>query len=190
MAFDSAGDIWIANQGNHRIDVYDPSCLQNPWPTTGCLPITEITPPGGVSTTFDMRGLAIDLTSTPAHPTCAVFRRQRAELPCPGVQRRPDQPPRTSAFVANFNRRPRVRQRLRDPGSRRNGQFEDGARDIAVNGDHQVWVGDLGYFRAQVFDESGNFLNNVPGSGRATTARPSRPSVLPGRLQRPARRGL
>lgn len=153
MAFDSAGDIWIANQGNHRIDVYDPSCLQNPWPTTGCLPIMEITPPGGVSTTFDMRGLAIDTTTNLAFvangQNCLV-QEFNADPTSPSF----------GAFVANFNG---VAAGDSNCGTG-NGQFEDGARDIAVSGDHQVWVGDLGYFRDQVFDESGNFQFVAPAT--------------------------
>ena len=65
LAFDALGNIWIADQGHHRIDIYSPSCLQNPWPSgSACSkPIKEVTPPGGVTTTFDMRGLALDLTA-------------------------------------------------------------------------------------------------------------------------------
>ena len=146
MAFDSAGNIWIANQGHHRIDIYNPSCLQNPWPATGCLPIKEITPPGGVSTTFDMRGLAIDASTKLAFvangQNCLVqaFNANPSSLSF-------------GTFVNNFNG-------VAPGGSNcgtGNGQFEDGARDIAVSGQHQVWVGDLGYFRAQVFNESGTY---------------------------------
>ncbi len=153
MAFDSAGNIWIANQGKHRIDVYKPSCLVSPWPTTGCLPIKEITPPGGVSSTFDMRGLAID-TST----NLAFVSNGQSCL----VQEFNANPssPSFGTFVLNFNG---VAAGGSDCGTG-NGQFEDGARDIAVSGSHQVWVGDLGYFRAQVFNESGAFQFVVPSS--------------------------
>ncbi len=153
MAFDSAGDIWIANQGHHRIDVYNPSCLQTPWPTTGCLPIKEITPPGGVSTTFDMRGLAIDTATNLAFvangQNCLV-QEFNADPSSSGF----------GSFVTNFNGVPSGGG---DCGTG-NGQFEDGARDIAVSGQHQVWVGDLGYFRAQVFDESGNYQFIAPAT--------------------------
>ena len=153
MAFDSAGDIWIANQGHHRIDVYDPSCLRNPWPSSGCLPIKEITPPGGVSTTFDMRGLAIDTS------TNLAFVANGQNCLVQAFNADPNSP-NFGTFVTNFNGVPSGGS---DCGTG-NGQFEDGARDIAVSGTHQVWVGDLGYFRAQAFDESGNFKFVVPSS--------------------------
>ena len=146
MAFDSAGNIWIANQGHHRIDIYNPSCLQNPWPATGCLPIKEITPPGGVSTTFDMRGLAIDAS------TKLAFVANGQNCLVQAFNADPSSPS-FGTFVNNFNG-------VAPGGSNcgtGNGQFEDGARDIAVSGQHQVWVGDLGYFRAQVFNESGTY---------------------------------
>lgn len=153
MAFDSAGDIWIANQGHHRIDVYNPSCLKSPWPTTGCLPIKEVTAPGGVSTTFDLRGLAIDTSTNLAFVANGQNCLVQAFNANPGS-------PSFGNFVTNFNGVPSGGS---DCGTA-NGQFEDGARDIAVSNLHQVWVGDLGYFRAQVFDESGTYKFTVPAS--------------------------
>ena len=142
MAFDSSGDIWIADQGHHRIDVYNPTCLVSPWPTTGCLPIKEITPPGGVSSTFDMRGLAIDMS------TNLAFVANGQNCLVQEFNANPSSPS-FGSFVTNFNGVPSGGS---DCGTG-NGQFEDGTRDIAVSGQHQVWVGDLGYFRAQVFDK-------------------------------------
>jgi DNA-binding beta-propeller fold protein YncE len=144
LAFDSAGNVWIADQGHHRIDIY-PNGL------TGTKPIKTILPPGGVSTTFDMRGLAIDTTNNVAFVSngqgCLV-QEFNANPSSPSF----------GAFITNFNG---VGSTGSDCGTGP-GQFEDGARDIAVDGNHDVWVSDLGDFRAQVFTESGTLLKEVP----------------------------
>lgn len=144
LAFDSAGNVWIANQGHHRIDIY-PNGL------TGTKPIKSILPPGGVSTTFDMRGLAIDTVNNVAFVTngqgCLVQE----------FNANPSSP-NFGAFMTNFNG---VGTTGSDCGTGP-GQFEDGARDVAVDGSHDVWVSDLGDFRAQVFTESGTLLREVP----------------------------
>jgi sugar lactone lactonase YvrE len=41
-------------------------------------------------------------------------------------------------------------------------QFVGGPREVAVDGDGNVWVGDMPGFRAMKFDSSGNFLMQVP----------------------------
>ena len=144
LAFDSAGNVWIANQGHHRIDIY-PNGL------TGTKPIKSILPPGGVSTTFDMRGLAIDTVNNLAFVSngqgCLV-QEFNANPSSPSF----------GQFIINFNG---VGSTGSDCGTGP-GQFEDGARDIAVDGSHDVWVSDLGDFRAQVFSESGALIRAVP----------------------------
>jgi DNA-binding beta-propeller fold protein YncE len=42
------------------------------------------------------------------------------------------------------------------------GQLQDGGRDLTVDGDGNVWIGDIYNWRAQKFDSSGNFLLQVP----------------------------
>jgi tripartite motif-containing protein 71 len=42
------------------------------------------------------------------------------------------------------------------------GQFSDGGREITVDGQGNVWVGDMPNFRAQKFSPSGQFLLQVP----------------------------
>lgn len=144
LAFDSAGNVWIADQGHHRIDIY-PNGL------TGSKPIKTITPPGGVSTTFDMRGLAIDSVNNVAFVSngqgCLV-QEFNANPSSPSF----------GQFITNFNG---VGSTGNDCGTGP-GQFEDGARDIAVDGNHDVWVGDLGDFRVQVFTESGSLVRDLP----------------------------
>jgi len=43
-----------------------------------------------------------------------------------------------------------------------NGQFADGGREITVDGDGNVWVGDMPNFRAQKFSPTGQYLSQVP----------------------------
>jgi DNA-binding beta-propeller fold protein YncE len=167
LAFDSRGNLWIADQGHHRVDIYSPSCLQNPWPTTGCSPIKTILPPGGVSTTFDMRGVAIDTTSVPN--LAFVVNGQNCLVQEFNADPGPNgtYPAITKAnnygFILNFNNVPAGSSNCGTHDQlAQNGQFEDGARGVAVDANHHVWAGDLADFRTQVFDESGSWLNNVP----------------------------
>ncbi len=43
-----------------------------------------------------------------------------------------------------------------------NGQFADGGREITVDGDGNVWVGDMPNWRAQKFSPTGVYLDQVP----------------------------
>jgi sugar lactone lactonase YvrE len=147
LAFDSAGNLWVADQGHHRIDIFyasDGLDLTAP-------PQKTITPPGGVTSTFDMRGLAIDTTTE----TAFVANGQNCLVQSFSAD------PRSSGygdFITNFNG---VGSTGSDCGTG-NGQFEDGARDLAVDGDGNVWVGDLGDFRAEVFNQGGTYQFSVP----------------------------
>ena len=68
-----------------------------------------------------------------------------------------------------------------------NGQFEDGARDIAVDGNHQVWVGDLGVLprpglrreRQLPFVAPANPDPDLAADRRASTARAGLRSTAP-----------
>jgi len=146
LAFDSAGNLWVADQGHHRIDIFYASSGLN----LNAPPQKTIAPPGGVTSTFDMRGLAIDTTAGLAFvangQNCLV-QSFNADPTSSGY----------GAFVTNFN----GVGSGSDCGTG-NGQFEDGARDLAVDGSHDVWVSDLGDFRAEVFTESGVFQSEVP----------------------------
>ena len=145
MAFDANGNLWLADQGHHRIDIYN-----NGVPLTS-KPSKSILPPDGVSTTFDMRGLAIDTTTKLAFvangQNCLV-QEFNADPSSPTY----------GQFIANLNHVPAGGNNCGTV----NGQFEAGARGIAIDGNHHVWVGDLGDFEADAFDESGTFLFSVP----------------------------
>jgi len=188
LAFDGLGNIWIADQGHHRVDVYSPSCLQNPWPSgsTCSKPIKEVTPPGGVTTTFDMRGLAIDITApaTTLTPTAVplMFVTNGQNCLVQEFDADPTSNYKNVAFLTNFNNANLVGgSDCGTPGVLgANGQFEDGARGLAIDGNHDVWAGDLGDFRTQVFDENGNWLNNVPGYWPGDNGGASPPSVPAG----------
>ena len=189
LAFDGLGNIWIADQGHHRIDIYSPSCLQNPWPTgTACKnPLKSVLPPGGVTTTFDMRGLAIDITApattlTPT-PVPLMFVTNGQNCLVQEFNADPTSNYKNVAFLTNFNQA-NLDVNGSDCGTPgvlgANGQFEDGGRGLTVDGNHNVWAGDLADFRTEVFDENGNFLSNVPGYWPGDNGATSPPSVPAG----------
>lgn len=172
LAFDSAGNLWVADQGHSRIDVFFANSRgqvnMDVAPTdtkkTGDNGM-EINPPlcspslpncTNSTLTFDMRGLAIDTGSGLAFVAngqgCVVqeFNANPADI---GSTSDP-----YGSFVLNFNGVPSGGT---DCGTGP-GQFEDGARGIAVDGQGEVWVGDLGDFRAQVFSEQGEPLWALP----------------------------
>jgi DNA-binding beta-propeller fold protein YncE len=156
MAFDSGGNLWIGDEGHKRLDIYFPgpggtlNLTVAPNKVVKAPPCDPIVP-SCTSTTFDLRGLAIDATTGLAF----VANGQGCN-----VQIFNADPSSASygKFVANVNGVPAGGANC----GTGNGQFGSGARDIAVDGNHDVWIGDLGNFRAQVFDESGNFQFAVP----------------------------
>ncbi len=172
LAFDSAGNLWVADQGHSRIDVFFANSSgqvnMDLAPTnnkkTGDNGM-EITPPlcspslpncTNTTLTFDMRGLVIDPGSGLAFVAngqgCVVqeFNANPADI---GSTTDP-----YGSFVLNFNGVPSGGT---DCGTG-TGQFEDGARGIAVDRQGDVWVADLGNFRAQVFSEQGTPLWVLP----------------------------
>jgi DNA-binding beta-propeller fold protein YncE len=173
LAFDSAGNLWVADQGHSRIDVFYANSSgqvnMDVAPTNnkkaGIDNGMEIMPPlcspsllncTNTTLTFDMRGLAVDPASGLAFVAngqgCVVqeFNANPADI---GSTTDP-----YGSFILNFNGVPSGGT---DCGTG-SGQFEDGARGIAVDGQGDVWVADLGNFRAQVFNEQGDPLWVLP----------------------------
>ena len=146
LAFDSAGNLWVADQGHHRIDIFYASKGLD----LDAAPQKTISPPGGVTSTFDMRGLAIDPT------TGMAFVANGQNCLVQAFNADPSSPS-YGAFLTNFNGVGGGSDCGSGPG-----QFGDGARDIAVDGNGNVWVGDLGDFRAEIFNQSGVFQSEVP----------------------------
>ena len=175
-------------QGHHRLDIYRPELPGESMAQRLGLQQAhqEVTPPGGVNDHLrharpgDRHHRSRHRPH--AHRGAVDVRDQRPELPRAGVQRRPDQQLRERCLPHQLQqRRPCRRQRLRHTWVLAgNGQFEDGARGIAIDGNHDVWAGDLGDFRTQVFDENGNWLNNVPGYWPGDNGGTSPPSVPAG----------
>ena len=188
LAFDSLGNIWIADQGHHRVDVYSPSCLQNPWPSgsTCSKPIKEVTPPGGVTTTFDMRGLAIDntapatvLTPTPA-PLMFVTNGQNCLVQ--EFNADPTSNYKNVAFLTNFNQ-------ANLAGGSDCGLPECSGRTVSSRTAHAGWrstgtttsgrvISPTSARRSSTRMATGSTMS--PGTGRATTVRRARHRFRPG----------
>jgi DNA-binding beta-propeller fold protein YncE len=134
IAFDSSGNFWVADQGHHRIVIYNQKNAI----------VKTIAPPGGVSTSFEFRGLAIDTS----HNVAYVVNNQGCRIQEFNASASSGQ---YGAYMSQFG-----------SCGTGNGQFEDGGRDITVDGSHNIWVGDLGNFRVQVFSPSGAFLFAEP----------------------------
>ena len=154
LAFDSAGNLWVDDEGHKRIEIFYASSglnLDAIAQKTIAAPPCSPSVPSCTSTTFDMRGLAIDTTNQlafTANGQGCVVQEFNAN---PGSSS-------YGSFITNFNGVPAGGSNC----GTGNGQFEDGARGIAVDGEGNVWVGDLGDVRAEVFTESGQFLWAAP----------------------------
>ena len=97
-----------------------------------------------------MRGLTIDTTTNAAFVTNGQGCLVQAFNANPSS-------PSFGQFITNFNG---VGATGSDCGTGP-GQFEDGARDLAVDGNNDVWVSDLGNFRERVH-QSGSLVKTVP----------------------------
>lgn len=153
LAFDASGRMFLADEGHKRIDIYNSGT-----PLTNKPDKTIVAPPESGATTFDMRGLALD-TSTGTSPAQLLFVTNGQNCLVQEFNADPLGGSNYGKFILNFNGVTPPSGSNCGTGS---GQFEDGARGLAVDSNHDVWVGDLGSFRAQRFDESGNPLSVVP----------------------------
>ncbi|RLE22293.1 MAG: hypothetical protein DRJ50_07890, partial [Actinobacteria bacterium] len=142
LSFDADGRLYVADHGNKRIQVFDTD------PETGELTYVDEfgqaydpddpTPPPDAVIRGDMRGLAVDQANNWVYLVDGEGNRVH-KFTTDGVW-------------------------IRTWGSNGfgDGQFNDGGREVTVDGDGHVWVGDMPNFRAQVFTSDGVFLMAVP----------------------------
>ena len=126
IAFDANGDLYVADSGNKRIQVFrlgaNGATFLRQWPVAG----------------DNFRGLTVD--------------RQRGWVylvnAAKGTVNKFDLQGNPLATWGGFGTT--------------DGKFLDGGRGITVDGDGNVWVGDMPNFRAQKFSPTGQFLLAVP----------------------------
>jgi tripartite motif-containing protein 71 len=126
--------LYVVNTNNHRVDVFD---VQGNF-------LFKFGSKGANcgSSQFvgDMRGLAIDQTNDLVYVVDAAGNK---------------------IHKFNLNGTPASPACFGSTGTG-DGQFSDGGREITVDGQGNVWVGDMPNFRAQKFSPSGQFLLAVP----------------------------
>ena len=126
IAFDGNGDLYVADSGNKRIQVFrlgaNGATFLRQWPVVG----------------DNFRGLTVDRQREWVYLVNAAK----------GIVNKFDSP----------GHRARVVGRL----GTADGKFLDGGRGITVDGDGNVWVGDMPNFRAQKFSPTGQFLLSAP----------------------------
>lgn len=133
MAFDSQGRLHVVDGNNNRIEVFDQS---------GTF-LFKYGSKGGAPGQFagDMRGLAIDKAHDWLYVVDAYGNRiHKFDVSGPGA-----------TFMTRWG-----------SAGTGDGQFSDGGREITVDGDGNVWVGDMPNWRAQKFSPTGRYLLSVP----------------------------
>lgn len=143
IAFDSQGRLWVNDEANWRVEVFDQSgnyLFQ--FGTRGSKDTPGPCTPTTCQFRGNLRGLAIDNVNNRAYVVDAASGRVM-EFDSSGAS--------NASFITRW-------------GSLGNGpgQFQDGGRDVTVDGDGNVWVADLGNFRVMKFDPSGNLLLTEP----------------------------
>lgn len=132
LSFDSQNRLFVVDNYNLRVQVFD---------TEGRFLFkfgSKGTAPGQFAPGADLRGLAIDKTRGWVYVVDAA-----------------------SGFVNKYDTSGNYITRFGGFGSG-NGRFIGGGRDVTVDGDGNVWVGDMPGFRAQKFTSSGQYLMSVP----------------------------
>jgi tripartite motif-containing protein 71 len=126
VAFDAAGNLYVADSGNKRIEVFsvgsNSATYLRQWPVVG----------------DNFRGLSVDQENGWVYLVNAAK----------GIVNKFDLQGNALGSFGGFGTA--------------NGKFLDGGRGITVDGDGNVWVGDMPNFRAQKFSPSGTFLLAVP----------------------------
>jgi DNA-binding beta-propeller fold protein YncE len=126
VGFDAAGNLYVADTGNSRIQVFalgaTSATLLRSWPDTG----------------GDFRGLTVDQAKGWVYVV--------------------------NAGAGTVDKFDLLGNRLLSFGGwgTAPGKFLDGGRGVTVDGDGNVWVGDMPNFRAQKFSPTGTFLLQAP----------------------------
>jgi tripartite motif-containing protein 71 len=134
-AFDDQGRLFVADNYNSRVQVFNAATGQVLYTFGGAGTAPGQYPAGNA----DMRGLAIDTVNDWVYVADTA-----------------------TGFVNKYTLEGTYLTRFGGyaPGP---GQLVGGPREVAVDGDGNVWVGDMPGFRAIKFDPDGNVLLQVPG---------------------------
>ena len=166
MDFDAAGRLFVADQGNKRVQVFDVDAANNRLVFVRAFGMkynaTATNPPADAVFRGDLRGLAVD----DANGTVFVV---------DGEGNRIHKFTTDGVYLTSWG----------SNGSG-NGQFVDGGREVTVDGAGQVWVGDMPNFRVQVFTNQGAFLPNGPNPPRSAARRAVSTAHVVSRWTRPA----
>jgi sugar lactone lactonase YvrE len=138
--FDAAGDLYVADSRLQKVQVFRFNAARTALNLVRSFGIkkTQPGPPAPGELGKDLRGLSVD----DAHGWVYVV-------------------DSTTGFVAKFTSGGTFLAFLGGTGGE-DGEFSGGGRDITVDGDGNIWVGDMPNFRAQKFDANGSFLLKVP----------------------------
>ncbi|HEY3240547.1 MAG TPA: NHL repeat-containing protein [Acidimicrobiia bacterium] len=132
MAFDAQNRLFVVDNYNLRVQVFDAEGTY----------LTKFgsrgTAPGQFAPGADLRGLAIDKARGWVYVVDAA-----------------------SGYVNKYDTAGNYLSRFGGFGPG-NGKFIGGGRDLTVDGDGNVWVGDMPGFRAQKFSSAGVYMMSVP----------------------------
>jgi sugar lactone lactonase YvrE len=139
LATDSAGDVYVADAGNLRVEEFHPNSGTN----SGATYIRDIGGPktSGGQFTGDLRGLAVNQATNQLYVSDAA-----------------------GYHVQEFNLTNNPATLVATIGSQGagNGQFGDGARQIAVDSSGNLWAADYSNFRFEEFSPTGAFMAAYP----------------------------
>jgi tripartite motif-containing protein 71 len=132
--------LFVVDTNNKQIDVYGSNPMANGY-STGCNWLYKFGQVGTTQSDFkgDLRGIAIDQNDANSPTGASVY-----VVDAEGNKVRKFDT--NGTWMRNFG------GMATDPNNPGPGQFSDGGREVTVDQNHHVWVGDMPGFRAQVFD--------------------------------------